>query len=164
MGIVAIASVIFMFLVQCCPRIMNRVSVVVGVLALIAFTTTIILYPSNISPVLRWGVFIIAVLFVLIMVCTFVKYWKVWGLNGIFLEYGTKFVLARLYVLVLPIVFLSLGVAFYVIEMLIYRSFWSFGELSYDPADDLYHRIKSPTLNLILTFFQIVQLIWEPCS
>ncbi len=127
--IVAIASVIYMILVQCLPRIMNRVSVVVGVLALIALSATIILYPSNISPLLRWIVFIIAVVFLLIMVCTFAKYFSMWGINGVFLEFGTKFIRERLYLLVLPIIFLALGAGFYFCEILMYRSFWSFGEL-----------------------------------
>jgi hypothetical protein len=157
---VAIASILYMFFVQCCPRVMNRVSVVVGALALIAFAATVILYPSNISPVFRWVVFIIAILFVLVLICTFAKYWQVWGLNGVFLEFAKKFVGARPYLFVLPIVFLGLGVAFYFFEILMYRSFWSFGELRYDPAVDLYHRIKNPTNNLILTFFQIIQVIW----
>ena len=98
---VAIASILYMFFVQCCPRVMNRVAVVIGGIALIAFAITVILYPSNISAVFRWVVFIIAVLFVLIMVCTFVKYWAVWGLNGIFLDFGTKFACQRIYVFVL---------------------------------------------------------------
>ena len=157
---VAIASILYMFFVQCCPRVMNRVAVVIGGIALIAFAITVILYPSNISAVFRWVVFIIAVLFVLIMVCTFVKYWAVWGLNGIFLDFGTKFACQRIYVFVLPIVFLGLGVAFYFFQILQYRSFWSFGELRFDPAVDLYHHIKDPTKNLILTFFQFIQLIW----
>ena len=157
---VAIASILYMFFVQCCPRIMNRVSVVVGALALIAFTATIILYPSNISPMFRWVVFAISILFVLILVCTFAKYFPVWGLNGIFLDFATKFIRERLYLFVLPIVFLGLGVAFYFFQLLQYRSFWSFGELRFDPSVDLYHHIKNPTKNLILTFFQIIQIIW----
>lgn len=157
---VAIASLIYMFLVQCCPRVMNRVAVIIGALALIAFTLTVILYPSNISAVFRWVVFVIAILFLLILICTFVKYWQVWGLNGIFLDFGTKFAFARLYIFILPIVFLGLGVAFYFFQILQYRSFWSFGELKFDPAIDLYHGIKNPTNNLILTFFQIIQIIW----
>jgi hypothetical protein len=125
--IVAVISILYMFMVQCCPRVMNRVSVVVGVLALVALTATVILYKSNISGIFRWVVFGIALLFLLIMICTFVRYFSVWGLNGIFLDFGTKFICARLYLLVLPIVFLGLGVAFYFMEILMYRSFWSFG-------------------------------------
>jgi hypothetical protein len=110
---VAIASVLFMFLVQCCPRVMNRVTVVVGALALILFTATVLLYPSNIPGVFRWVVFILALVFVLILVCTLVKYYFAWGLNGVFLRLASEFVCARLYTLVLPILFLGLGVAFY---------------------------------------------------
>lgn len=65
-----------------------------------------------------------------------------------------------MYVFILPIVFLAMGVAFYFFQILQYRSFWSFGELRFDPAVDLYHHIKNPTSNLILSFFQIIQLIW----
>lgn len=157
---VAIASIIYMLFVQCCAKIMNRVAVVVGALALIAFAITVILYPSNISSGFRWVVFIIALIFVLVMVCTFAKYWPAWGLNGIFLEFGTKFTRARPYTFVLPIVFLGLGVAFYFFQILQYRSFWAFGDLRFDPAVDLYHHIKNPTKNLILSFFQIIQIIW----
>lgn len=160
LAFVAIASLIYMFLVQCCPRVMNRVAVVVGALALIAFTATIMLYPSNIPSGFRWVVFIIAVFFVLIMICTFAKYWQVWGLNGVFLDFGTKFAAHRLYVFILPIVFLAMGVAFYFFEILMYRSFWSFGELRFDPAIDLYHHVKNPTKNLLLTLFQVIQIIW----
>jgi hypothetical protein len=125
--IVAIASVVYMLLVQFLARFMNRVSVVVGVLAMIGLATTIILYPSQISGMLRWSVFIITAVFLLIMICTFVKYFTAWGANGIFLNFGTKFVMSNLHVLVLPIIFLALGVGFYFCEILMYRSFWSFG-------------------------------------
>jgi len=83
---VAIASVLFMFFVQCCPTIMNRVTVVVGALALILFTVTVILYPSNIPGAFRWVVFAFALIFVLILICTLVKYRFAWGLNGVFLR------------------------------------------------------------------------------
>jgi len=86
LALVAIASIVYMFLVQCCPKIMNRVSVVIGALALIAFTVTVITYPSNITPIFRWVVFAFALIFLLIMVCTIARYWSVWGLNGIFLN------------------------------------------------------------------------------
>jgi hypothetical protein len=125
--IVAIASVVYMLLVQFLPRFMNRVSVVVGVLAMIGLATTIILYPSKISGMLRWSVFIITAVFLLIMICTFVKYFWDWGLNGVFLDFGTKFVSANPYLLVLPIIFLAMGAGFYFCEILMYRSFWSFG-------------------------------------
>lgn len=160
LAFVAIASLIYMFLVQCCPRVMNRVAVVVGALALIAFTASIILYPSNIPSGFRWTAFGITVFLLLIMICTFAKYWQVWGLNGIFLDFGTKFACHRLYIFVLPILFLAMGVAFYFFEILQYRSFWSFGELRFDPTVDLYHHVKNPTKNLLLTFFQIIQIIW----
>ena len=158
--VVAIASVLYMILVQFCPRIMNRLAVVVGAIALIAVAVTVLLYPSGISPILRWIVFAIAVIFVIIMVCTFAKYFEVWGLNGVFLDFGTQFLCSRLYLFILPVVFLALGVAFYFFQILQYRSFWSFGNLRFDPAIDLYHHVEKPTRNLILTFFQIVQIAW----
>lgn len=42
----AVASLIYMFFVQCCPRIMNRVAVVLGTLALIGFAVTVLVYSS----------------------------------------------------------------------------------------------------------------------
>jgi hypothetical protein len=139
---------------------MNRVIVVVGALALVAFTITVVVYPSNISSMFRWVVFAIALLFVLILVCTLAKYFQTWGLNGIYLDFATKFIGNRIYPFVLPIVFLALGAAFYFFQILQYRSFWSFGKLKFDPEIDLYHKIADPTNNTILSIFQIIQLIW----
>lgn len=160
LAIVGILSFIYMFFVQCCPRIMNRVTVVIGAIALVAFTITVVVYPSQINPMLRWVVFAVALVFVLILVCTLVKYFQTWGLNGVFLDFATKFVGQRIYPFLLPIVFLLLGVAFYYFQILQYRSFWSFGELKFDPELDLYHKIANPTNNILLSIFQIIQLIW----
>lgn len=160
LAIVGILSFVYMFFVQCCPRIMNRVAVVIGALALVAFTITVVVYPSNISPMMRWVVFAIALLFVLILVCTVVKYFQTWGLNGVFLDFSTKFIGNRIYPFVLPIFFLALGVAFYYFQILQYRSFWSFGQLKFDPELDLYHKIADPTNNIVLSIFQVIQIIW----
>lgn len=159
----AVASLIYMFFVQCCPRIMNRAVVVLGALALVAFTITILVYSSLVDqlyPVLKWLVLAVAIIFVLIMVCVLAKYCQTWGMNGIFLDEASKFAWQRLYVFLLPIVFLGLGVAFYFFQLLQYRSFWSFGELMFDPSTDIYHHIKNPTNNIILTIFQVIQIIW----
>lgn len=91
LAIVGILSFIYMFFVQCCPRIMNRVTVVVGALALIAFTITVLVYPSQIAPIARWVVFGIAFVFVLILICTLVKYFQTWGINGVYLDLATEF-------------------------------------------------------------------------
>lgn len=114
LAIAGIMSVLYMFFVQCCPRVMNRVAVVVGALALLAFTITILVYPSAINSPIRWITFGVALLFVLISICTFAKYFQTWGYNGVFLDFGTKFVGARIYPFILPIIFLAMGFAFYV--------------------------------------------------
>lgn len=158
--IVGVISVLYMLFVQCCPRIMNRVAVVIGALALIGFTVTVLLYPSHINSMTRWIVFGLALILVLILVCTIAKYFTTWALNGVFLDYASKFLCARLYAFVLPIVFLALGAAFYFLQLLQYKAFWSFGELRFDPSIDLYHHIKNPTKNIILSIFQIIQIIW----
>jgi hypothetical protein len=108
----------------------------------------------------RWAVFALTLLFIVVLVCVFVKHFKYWGLNGVFLEFGSKFVCARIYPFLLPIVFLALGTAFYFFEIYQYRSFWSFGALKFDPEVNLYHTIANPTNNIILSIFQLIQIIW----
>lgn len=127
LAIAGVMSILYMLFVQCCPRVMNRVAVVFGALALIAFTITILVYPSAINSGTRWIVFAIALLFVMISICTFAKYFQTWGYHGVFLDFSTKFLGDRIYPFLLPIVFLAMGFAFYVFEVLQYRSFWSFG-------------------------------------
>ncbi len=148
LAIAAGISILYMFFVQCCPRVMNRAAV------------TILVYPSAINPMARWIAFAVALLFALICICTFAKYFQTWGLNGVFLDFATRFIGSRIYPFILPIIFLAMGFAFYVFEVLQYRSFWSFGQLKFDPSVDLYHRIQNPTRNLILSIFQIIQIIW----
>ncbi len=53
-----------------------------------------------------------------------------------------------------------MGVAFYYFQALQYRSFWSFGQLRFDPEVDLYHKVINPTNHIILTIFQVIQIIW----
>lgn len=125
--IAAIVSFIFMLLVHFFPRIMNRAAVIVGIIALVVFAITIMAYPSQIGMLNRWIVFAIALLFVFILICTFAKHYTTWGLNGVFLELGTRVISNSLHTFVLPIIFLAMGVAFYFFEALQYRSFWSFG-------------------------------------
>lgn len=83
--IVGALSIVYMFLVQFLPRIMNRVAVVVGAVALVAFTISVAAYPSELNTPLRWVVFAFAVIFVLILVCVMAKYFQTWGMNGIYL-------------------------------------------------------------------------------
>ena len=149
-----------MFLVQCMPKIMNRAAVVVGALALIGLLVTIAIYPSTISSLTRWITFAVLLILVIVLGCTLVTNFKNWGFNGIMLDFATQFMCHRLYLFVLPIVFLALSGAFYLLQLFQYRSFWSFGELSFDPSLDLYHKIKSPTRNYILSFFQVIQILW----
>lgn len=160
MAIVAIVSFVYMLLVQCLPKIMNRVGVVLGVLSIIGLAITVLLYKSSINAATRYIVFGLIVLFFLIMICVFAKHSRTWGLYGIFLEYASKFVCARIFPLVMPIIFLALAVAFYYFQLYQYRSFWSFGPLQFDPEVNLYHRIQYPTKNIILSVFQIIQIIW----
>lgn len=160
LAIVAIASFLYMFFVQCCPRIMNRVAVVVGAIALLAFTISILVYHTEVSSIARWIAFAAALLLVLVVVCTFAKYFQTWGMNGIYLDFASKFLGHRIYPFVLPIVFLGMGVAFYYFQLLQYRSFWSFGQLKFDPEINLYHKIANPTSNIILSIFQVIQIIW----
>ena len=158
--IVAIVSVVYMLLVQCLPKIMNRVGVVIGVLAIIGLAITTILYQNSANSPVKWIVFGIILLFFLIMICIFAKHFDTWGLYGIFLDFASKFVCQRIFPLIMPIVFLALGVAFYFFQLYQYRSYWSFGELKYDPEHELYHKIQYPTKNYILSAFQLIQIIW----
>lgn len=130
---IAVASILFMLLVQCIPQIMNRAAVIIGTVAIIALAIAFIVYPSKINSETRFLVFAITLILLLIIICTFIKNFKSWGLNGIFLKYATKFICARLYLLLLPILFLGLMAAFFFFQVLQYRSFWSNGELEFDP-------------------------------
>lgn len=149
-----------MLLVQCLPKIMNRLGVIVGVLAVIGLALTVLLYKSSINATTRYVVFGVIILFFLIMICVFAKHFSSWGLYGIFLDFASKFICARIYPLIMPVVFLGLGVAFYFFQLYQYRSYWSFGPLRFDPSVDLYHHIKEPAKNIILSAFQIIQIIW----
>lgn len=113
LAIAGIVSLLYMLFVHCCPKIMNRVAVVVGIIALVAFAITIMAYPSQINMLTRWIVFAIAMMFILILICTFAKHYLTWGLNGVFLELGTRVVGNSLHTFILPIIFLAMGVAFY---------------------------------------------------
>lgn len=158
--IVAVVSIVYMFLVQFIPKVMNVLSVVIGALSMIGLAVTVFLYKYSINPVVRYTVFVIIILFFFIMVCVFFKKFKTWGLYGVFLDYSSKFVCARIFPLVIPIIFLALMVAFYFFQLYQYRSFWSFGPLRFDPEHDLYHHIKEPAKNILLSSFQIIQIIW----
>jgi predicted membrane channel-forming protein YqfA (hemolysin III family) len=158
--VATVASFLYMLFVQCLPKAMNRVAVVLGIVAIIALAVCFIVYPSRIGSETRLVVFFLTVLFLLIILCTFAKNFRSWGLNGIFLEYSTKFVCARLYVLVLPFVFLFLMAAFLFCQLLQYRSFWSNGELKFEPETELYHKVESPTSNIILSVLQVIQIYW----
>ena len=125
--VVSVASIFYMLLVQCLPEIMNRVAVVVGLIAMIALAVCFIVYPSRIGSEIRMVVFALAILLLLIVGCTFAKNFKSWGLNGIFLRYASKFICARLYLLLLPVLFLGMLAAFFFFQILQYRSFWSNG-------------------------------------
>jgi hypothetical protein len=68
--IVAIASVIYMFLVQIIPKIMFWFSVVFGTLALVGLVITILIYPSNINPMARFVILGLTALLLIVVVCS----------------------------------------------------------------------------------------------
>ncbi len=111
--ITAVASFIFMLLVQCIPKIMFWFAVIVGTLSLIGLATTIILYPSEIGNLTRFIVFGLTALILIIVLVSICGNAGSLRYNIIFLEYSSKFVCARLYTLLLPFVFILLTVAFY---------------------------------------------------
>jgi hypothetical protein len=129
--ITAIASIIFMLLVQIIPKVMLWVSILLGTLGLLGLALTIILYPSHIGSLTRMIVFILASLIFIILLITIIGNYSHLKYNLVFLQHSTKFVCARLYTFVLPIVFIILGAAFYFFQILQYRSFWSFGNLKF---------------------------------
>ena len=149
-----------MLLVQCIPKIMFWVAIVLGTLGLLGLALTIILYPSSIGSMTRMIVFVLAALIFVILIITIIGNLAHMKYNLVFLQHSTKFICARLYTFVLPFVFLLLTAAFYFLQILQYRSFWSVGPLKFDPSTDLYHKPESPVTNYILSALQIIQIIW----
>ena len=131
--ITAIASFIFMLLVQCLPRTMFWISVIFGTLGLIGLAITIYLYPSEINSLTRFIVFGLTILILIIVLVSVFGNLNHLNYNIIFLENSTKFVGARLYTLLLPFIFILLTSAFFFCQILQYRSFWSYGTLKFDP-------------------------------
>jgi hypothetical protein len=81
-----------MLFVQCFPRVMNRVAVVAGIVCLIGLAVCLMIRPTEgSSDLIKYIAFGIAVLILLIVICTFAGNWRSWGLNGVYLDYSTKF-------------------------------------------------------------------------
>lgn len=56
--------------------------------------------------------------------------------------------------------FLILIFAFYFFQIFQMRSYWSFGEIQFDPETDIYYGLKDTTNNVILTVLQVIQVVW----
>jgi hypothetical protein len=81
-----------MLFVQCFPRVMNRVAVVAGIVCLIGLAVCLMIRPTEgSSDLIKYIAFGIAVFILLIVICTFAGNWRSWGLNGVYLDYSTKF-------------------------------------------------------------------------
>lgn len=157
---VLIISFLFMLFVQFCPKVMNRVAVVGGIICMIGLAVCILVYKTNVGPIFKWVVFGVIVFLVILCLITFLGNWRSWGLNGVFLDYSTKFVRARLHTFMYIPLFLAFMAAFVIFQAYQYRSFWSFGKLSFNPETSIYHKFENPIFSYILSALQFVQIVW----
>jgi hypothetical protein len=106
-----------MLLVQCFPRVMNRIAVVAGIVCLIGLAVCLMIRPTEgSSDLIKYIAFGIAVLILLIVICTFAGNWRSWGLNGVYLDYSTKFLCQRLHTLVYIPIFIVFICAFALLQ------------------------------------------------
>jgi hypothetical protein len=140
LGVIVI-SFLYMLLVQCFPRVMNRVAVVGGLICLVGLAVCIMIRSTEgSSDTIKLIAFGITVVILLIVVCTFAGNWRSWGLNGVYLDYSTKFLCNRLHTLVYIPIFIFFVAAFAILQAFEYRSFWSFGKMTFDPETSLFHK------------------------
>lgn len=110
-------SFLYMLLVQCFPKFMNRFAVIAGLVCLIGLAVCIMIRPTEGgSDLIKYIAFGICVFILLITICTFAGNWRSWGLNGVYLDYSTKFLCSRLHTFVYIPIFIIFVCAFGILQ------------------------------------------------
>lgn len=131
-------SLLYMLLVQFFPWVMNYAAVVLGWLVILATTICLILYQTDQSG-LKIVIGVLLVVMLIVILYNSFKNMDSLRMHAIFLSYSTKMFREKpstfLYI---PMFFIIL-VAFIMILVLEFTSFWTSGELQFDSKTSLFH-------------------------
>lgn len=108
-------SFIFMVLVQFFPLIMNYATIILGIISMFGLTICVIIYPSDVSSTAKIIAILCMILAIFIIGLTVYRNKSSWGINGIFLEYSSKFLAKRFYLIGLILIFLLFMAGFLVL-------------------------------------------------
>lgn len=131
-------SLVFMLFVQFLPKIMNYATVGVGMVAILVTTICVFLYrTSQVTVQTVIGICLIVVLVIILL--TICKNTDSWKMHAIFLSYATKMICDRCSSFFYIPIFFVVIVGFAVILVLEFTAYWSYGEVSFNGNESLFH-------------------------
>lgn len=148
-------SFIFFIIVQCLPKIMNYLVVVVGLVIFVAVIICIFTYGTNYTG-FKIALGIVLLILLLLIVCGICKNREAIRVHGIFLSYGTKVFSSKPSTFFYILFFLAILVLFVMLLMLEFTGYWTSGSLNFTPSTNIYKDLTGqfPTIMTVLLFIQ----------
>jgi len=123
-------AIAYMLLVQYLPKLMNKLSIILGLVFVFAMVLLLIFYPSG-SIVARLIISLIILLLIAIVALGAFKSKACLDMHGIFLYHATELIKSKMKILVFIPIFLAVFTLFIVIIILELKSLWSSAPVSF---------------------------------
>ena len=88
MAIALVLSFIYLCLVQCCPKFMNKAAIYCGAVIMLGLTVCLFIYPSSHSS--KFPIAIILLFLLILVLCSVFRHRREIEVHGIFLEASTN--------------------------------------------------------------------------
>jgi hypothetical protein len=157
-GVISLGlAILYMFLVQWFARLMNELSVILGLLFLCIMALFIIFYPNG-HVALRIVSSIVILLLLAIVAIGAFKSRPCFTMHGIFLTQATNFLRENMVILVFVPIFLAAFTLFLLIIVWELKSLWSSASLVFS-EEEVYYQFKSGSTTFS-TFVVLFQFMW----
>lgn len=151
-------SLLYLVLVQCWPKFMNKAVIMLGSLVILALAICMFTYHYDAYGKIFVAILLLVLFFIIVL--SSCKNRRCVDMNGVFLSnasqmLGTSKCLTFLYI---PL-FILLLVGFIFLVIYEFRSFWAGGDLSFDAESSIFWEFSSVG-PIILSVFLAIQVVW----
>lgn len=137
---------------------MNNLAVILGSIIILACAICLFTYGAS-ENLFRIIIGCILIFMLIVIVTTFIKNQSSLRIHGIFLTYSTHFIRDRPLTLLYIPLFLLFLIAFIIMIVLEFSSFWTTGDLSFSSNEGLFHKPVGVG-PIVLSVFVGIQAVW----
>ena len=156
-GLIALGvAIAYMLLVQFLPKLMNKLSIILGLVFVLMMVLLLVFYPTG-SVAIRIIISTIILLLIAIVALGAFKSKACLDMHGVFLYHATQLIKSKIQIVVFIPIFLAVFTLFIVIVIWELKSFWSSAPISFS-QEEVYYKFKSgsTTFGTVIVFFQFL--------